>query len=212
MTSEQTVLLGLLISTIVTIVGWAVTVATQMRILRETQKSNQLERELAVFRERLATVRGITSTLLELSTSYHELIAMFASSHFDFEAGARLMTTLNAKSLKLAKILYDPGFCSIRDLLPAEQAEQIYEQFENASDLAAEFHAKATAINPLNRALDTALRESASRALGVSRLFIQTANMFADTFAVLDRKLATGDTRPLPLMTRFLRRLGFKRA
>jgi len=160
--------------------------------LRETTTSQQLERELAVFRERLATIRGFTSTLLDESASYHELIAMLLSRGFDFEKAAKLIERMNAKTLELAKILYDPAFRAIRDLLPPDHSKRVFDQLKKASDEAAAYHASAVAINPLTPNLATALRDSADRALQVSRELIRTADMFADAFAVLDKNLAEG--------------------
>ena len=160
--------------------------------MRETTKSQQLERELAIFRERLATIRGFTSILLDESASYHELIVMLRSRTFDFEKGTKLIERMNAKSLELAKVLYDPAFRAIRDLLPPEHSKRVNDQLQKASDEAAAYHASAGTLNPLNPNLATALRDSADQALQVSREMIRTADMFADAFAVLDKNLAEG--------------------
>ena len=192
MTPNQTALLGLLISSFITILGWAVTACIQWRILRETRKSQRLERELAVFRERLTTVRNITSTLLEESALYLELITMLVSSHFDFDTGANLIQKLNTKGLELAKNLYDPAFRSIRDLLPEEHAKRLYNQLKKASEMGTAYHASAVGLNPLTPRLEEALRQSANQALEVSKQLIKTADMFADAFAFLDRTLAEG--------------------
>jgi len=209
MTPDQIALLGLLISSIVTIIGWAVTAHIQLRILRETRKSQQLERELAVFRERMATVRDITSTLLEESASYHELIAMLVSGHFNFDTGANLIQQLNTKGLELAKSLYDPAFRSIRDLLPEEHAERLYNQLKKASEMGAAYHASAVGINPLTPRLDEVLRESANQALEVSKQLIKTADMFADAFAFLDKTLAKAQPPEPSIFCRVFRRLAF---
>ena len=192
MTAEQIALLGLLVSTLVTAAGWIFTASVQRRILRETTKSQQLERELAVFRERLATVRGITSALLDQSASYHELIAQLLAPGFDFDEGASLIRQLVTKGLELAKVLYDPAFRAIRDLLPEAHSKRIFDQLKKATDSGTAYHTSAAALNPLTPNLSVALRESAEHALQVSRELIRTADMFADAFAVLDKNLAKG--------------------
>jgi hypothetical protein len=192
MTAEQIALLGLLISTLVTSAGWIFTASVQRRILKETTKSQQLERELAVFRERLATVRGMTSTLLDQSASYHALVSQLLAPGFDFDEGAVLIQQLNAKGLELSKILYDPAFRAVRDLLPPDHSKRIFDQLKKATDVGAAYHTSAVALSPLTPNLSAALRGSAQHALQVSRELIRTADMFADAFAVLDKNLAKG--------------------
>lgn len=172
MTSEQIVLLGLLISSLVIVIGWAVTASIRRRNLREKQKSQQLERELAVFRESLATFRGMTSSLLDHVDLYHQLIALLVSGQFSFESGAVLIEQLNAKGLKLVKILYDPAFRSISDLLPEDHAERLHTQLKKASEMASEYQADASSLSPITPRLDVALREFADQALKVSRELI----------------------------------------
>jgi hypothetical protein len=207
MSSEQIVLLGLFINSLVTILGWAITASVQRRILKETLKGQQLERELAIFRERLAMVRGITSTLLDQSASYNELIVIIVSGHFDFEKGAKLIQSLNVKAFELAKILYDPALRSIRDLLPKDNAEGLYNQLKMTNEMIATYHASAAGLNPFTPKLDVALHDFADQALEISRQLIKTANMFADGFAFLDKTLAT-DHAPQPsALSRLLLRL-----
>jgi len=193
MNPEQIALLGLLISTIVTAAGWIFTASVQRKILRETAKYQHLERELAVFRERLALVRGITSGLLDQSNVYMQLIAMFLSPGFDFEEAGKLIAAEAPKTIALAKVLYDPAFRRMRDLLPEDHAKRLIDSLKNSSDQAAAFHAWAVGLDPLTPNLRALLNEAADRAIAVARGMIRTADMFADAFAVLEKRLVSAE-------------------
>ncbi len=122
-----------------------------------------------------------------------KLIAMFLAPGFDFEEAGRLLVTEGPKSIELAKVLYDPSFRSMRDLLPEDHAKRLFDSLKGSSEQAAAFHAWATGINPLTPRLSDVLKEAANRALEVARGMIRTADMFADAFAVLDKRLASGE-------------------
>jgi hypothetical protein len=196
MSSEAIALVGLSISSLITVVGWGVTAYIQHRILNETTKAQQIERDVAVFRERLSTVRSITGTLLDQTSLYAQLVALALSGRFNLGEGGAIITSLGAKGLELAKLLYDPSFRAIRDLLPEEHSRLVFEQLNKAAESAAKFHAEAA---PLGTAIPFSpenLQSLASRALGLVKEFTATANLFADAFAVLDKSLASG--RGLP--------------
>ena len=192
MSAETIALIALAVSTIVTIIGWTVTGKLQRRILDETNKAHRIDREVAVFRERLATVRSITSTLLDQVSLYAELVAMALSGTFNLEEGGELIKRLNGKSLDLVKSLYDPEFRAIRDLLPEEHSKTVYDQLKKATDLSTKFHAEAVGLGTAKLINTTSLQELASGALAVLREFTISANLYADAFAILDRDLASG--------------------
>jgi len=168
-TSDQIALLSLLISTIITTVGWIFTASFQRRILRESASSQQLERELAVFRERFTLVRGVTGGLLEQSNAYMQLIAMFLSPGFDFEEDGNLLRAEGPKTFELAKVLSDPAFRSMRGLLPGDHAKRLLDGLKASSDKAPAFHAWATSITPLTPNLTDVFKEAASRAQEVAK-------------------------------------------
>ena len=192
MSAETIALIALAVSTLVTSIGWLVTGRLQHRILKEANKAQRIEREVAVFRERLTTVRTITSTLLDQMSLYVELVAMVLSGTFNLNEGGALILRLNEKSLDLVKILYDPQFRAIRDLLPEDHSKTVYDQLKKATDLSSKFHADAVPLGTVKPITAANLQELAARALAVSREYIVTANLFADSFAVLDRNLASG--------------------
>jgi hypothetical protein len=192
MTAEDIALIALVISTLVTIIGWGVTARLQHRILIETNKAQRIEREVAVFRERLATVRTITTTLIDQMSLYAELVAMALTGTFNLQEGGALIKRLNEKGLELVKALYDPQFRAIRDLLPEDRSKLIYDQLKKATDLSSRFHADAVPLGTAKPITPDSLLELATRALDVSREFTVTANLFADAFAVLDSDLASG--------------------
>jgi len=191
--ASEIALLGLLISTLVTAAGWIYTGSVQRRILRETTKSQRLERELAVFRERLALVRGITDGLLEQSNLYMKLVAMFLAPGFDFEEAGALLLNEGPSTFQVPKVLYDPSFRSLRDLLPGDHSKRVYDSLKESSDMAAAFHAWAGTLSPLTPNLPEALTDAANRAIAVARAMIRTADVIADAFAILDKRLSSGE-------------------
>ena len=192
MSGEEVALLGLILSSLITIVGWGVTALIQQRILKQTNKTQRIEREVAVFRERLSTVRGITSTLLDQVGLYSQLVAMVLSGQFNLVEGGQIIAQLNTKGLDLSKLLYDPAFRAIRDLLQEEHSKRLFDQLKKAADLGAQFHADAAPLGTMKPVTPANLQSLASGALAVSEEFVSTANLFADAFAVLDKSLASG--------------------
>jgi hypothetical protein len=193
MGAENIAILGLAISTLVTIIGWLYTASVQRTILAETAKHKDLERELGVFRIRLETIRGITSLLIEQSSLYHKIIAMVITSTFTFEVGGDIVAELNKKGLELGKLLYDPAFRSLRDQLPEEHAKLLFDQLKGTTDSATEFHTLAASVTPATPDLPDRLDSLAEKALSVARQMISTAGMFADAFAALDKRLSAGE-------------------
>lgn len=192
MSGEDIALLGLALSSLITIVGWGATAVIQQRILKQTNKAQRIEREVAVFRERLSTVRAITSSLLDQMGLYTQLVAMVLSGQFNKIEGGRIIGQLNTKGLELFKLLYDPGFRAIQGLLPEEHSKLIFDQLKKATDLVTQFHAEAAPLGSTKPITPAYLQSLAAGAMAVSREFVTTANMFADAFAVLDRNLASG--------------------
>ncbi len=192
MSAESIALLGLILSTLITLWGWRVTATTQDRILKETTKIQRIDREVAAFRERLSTVRGITGTLLDQECLYAEFAAMVLSGQFNMTEGAEISKQLTAKGIELDKLLYDPGFRAIRALLSAEHSERINEQLRSVIGLSAKFHGSAAALGTAEPSTQAQLKDLAAGALAMSRECARAADLLADQFAVLDRVLASG--------------------
>jgi hypothetical protein len=110
MTPEQISVINLKITTFITIIGWAVTIIIQFIILSKTKKTEQLNRELAVFRERLNIIKEINSSLVSLTTPFLKLVAYIISGHFNFDEIAKIIGEENEAFPNLLKLLYDPEF------------------------------------------------------------------------------------------------------
>lgn len=190
---ENVTLFGLLFTTSVTILGWLYTAYNQQKILEETRKSQNLDRELAVFRERLGIIRGITATLLDLRTPYIELFASIQSGQFAFEAGALILQNGNTHDQDFLKILYDPAFRSMLELLPEEKCQGVYDQLEKVRKMISDFHVSAVDLSPGSTpGFSTRLSVRANSARLIAEELIKTANLLADEFAFLDKSLASG--------------------
>lgn len=189
---ENVTLFGLLFTAIVTILGWLYTAYNQQKILEETRKSQNLDRELAVFRERLEIIRGITATLLDLRTPYIELFASIQSGQFAFETGVLTLQNGNTHDQDFLKILYDPAFRSMLELLPEEKCQGVYDQLEKVRKMISDFHVSAVGPPPGAQGFSARLSMRANSARLIAEELIKTANLLADEFAFLDKSLASG--------------------
>lgn len=192
MKPEQIALAALVVNSLITIIGWTVTAFIQKRILKETKKNQQLERELAVFRERIKTVQGIISYLIDASMSYMKLTVMLRSGRFNFEEGTKLLQALDEKDREFTKTIFDPTYRSIRDLLPKAVAESLGDQLTYTLDLLEKFHTSQIGLKARISNLNSVLQDSGEKAYEISQQLMKTADIFAAAFAYLDKILATG--------------------
>lgn len=191
MTNEVITIFGLLITTAVTMLGWWYTATMQRKLLEESQKSHNLDRELAVFRARLAIIRGTTATLLDLVESYAQLFALIQTGQFTLESGATAFGS-DTSSRELMKVLYDPGFRSMIKLLPDQDHEAIQNRLENMTAMLAGFHANNLGLSPLAPDYAKRLNKMSADALAITNELKYVADLLADKFAFLDSALATG--------------------
>ncbi len=150
MSIEQLTFLGILFTALVTIVGWIYTASVQIHILRETTRTQNLNRELGVFRDRLTTIRNITSALIERSFYFLELEARIRSGVFDFDKETSRMADTLPKTLEMSKFLYDPAFRSVINLLTDEKGKRLQDQFLRTVELNVEFHSFARNAKLIN--------------------------------------------------------------
>jgi hypothetical protein len=202
MTPEQLTLYGISITALVTIVGWIYTATVQYRILRETKKSQSLERELAVFRERLTTIRNITSALIERGMYYIELESRIRTGLFDFDKEAAIMESKRSNEADFRKALYDPSFRSIVSLLPEQEGNELNSQYLKTIDSTIGFKSVAGKLNRLTPNINASLSALADQAHEISRQYFDTAESFAVTFAILDKNLAGGNQPKLSIFRR----------
>jgi hypothetical protein len=148
MTPEQIAVLGLIVTTIITAVGWGITTIVQFIILRKTKQTQDLDRELAVFRERLNTIKKINSSLIALTTPYLKLTTLFYSNHFTFEEGRKIMEEMKTEST-LGEILYDPEYRMLQNLLPKEKADMLDSQITKIGTKSSIFHGLASSLSSL---------------------------------------------------------------
>jgi hypothetical protein len=193
MNTEAITMIGLLITTAVTILGWLYTAATQRKILDEGRKSHKLDRELAVFRERLSIIRGITATLIDLSIPYSELFALIHTGQFTLDSGAAALRGGDASPKDLMKILSDPGFRSMLTLLPAPERELVETRLSKLTTMLGAFHAHNVGLSPITADYAARLSEIGNTALAVSNELTDVADLLAEEFAFLDRALAKGE-------------------
>jgi hypothetical protein len=197
MNTEKITILALFISTLITIIGWIYTASVQKHILKETRKSQSIDREITIFRERLATVRDTTSVLLDMSMSYQELVALIGSGQFTFESGSTILSDLIYKEKMFYKILVDPAFRTMQSLLPQESALKLHSLTTKANEMMVNLHASAIGLSPLTPDLNIKLKMLSDDALQLSIILINTADTLANDFAILDKSLAHGqELRP----------------
>ncbi|MCX6643736.1 MAG: hypothetical protein NT043_00805 [Candidatus Bathyarchaeota archaeon] len=190
MTPEQIALLNIRITTIITILGWGITALIQIIILRKSTKSQQLERELAVFRERLKTIKRINSSLIASATPYLKLATLFFSDHFTFEQGNEIVQEMKDSST-LSEILYDPEFQMLQNLLSKERADILDSQLVKIGSLGSTFFNASSQLSPLN--LNPAILQKLGQdAINIVRELTNTAKMFSEEYSILDKNLASG--------------------
>jgi hypothetical protein len=192
MNTETIAILGLLISTAVTILGWLYTAMLQRRILEESQKSRNLDRELAVFRERLSIIRGVTATLVDLSNPYAELFALIQTGQFTLDSGAAAIRRSDASAPELMKVLNDPGFRSMLKLLPDKEHQVIQVRLDNMTAMLADLHASNLGLSPILPDYADRLNNISNTALAAANELKNVADLLADAFAFLDGALVTG--------------------
>jgi len=192
MTPEIIAFLGVLVSTSITIVGWIYTARIQHRILDENRKAQRIDRELAAFRERLSTVREIINSILEQTHLYTNLAALFVTRSFTFNEGDPIITSLVSKSKEFYKILYDPEFISIQNLLPEEKRNEIVALLNTAMSHMSDYHSSAAWLNLSDPNIASKINELANGALSINKDLFNLVKILSSTYAVLDNKLASG--------------------
>ena len=125
---------------------------------------------------------------------YYQLIILLLSEDFDFDEGGDFLQQMQDKSRNLAKFLYDPSFRILRNQLPKELAVKLNTQFQKTIDIATKFHMDAGTLSPLTPSLEIVLRKTASEAIGLTREFIITADLFAEIFAYKDQSMSKEDS------------------
>ena len=118
---------------------------------------------------------------------------MFLAPGFDFEEAGALLLNEGPSTFQVPKVLYDPSFRSLRDLLPGDHSKRVYDSLKESSDMAVAFHAWAGTLSPRTPNLPEALTDAANRAIAVARAMIRTADVIADAFAILDKRLSSGE-------------------
>jgi len=189
-TADQINSIGIAITALVTIIGWIYTASVQKNILRETIKTQKFERELGVFRERLINIRNLTSNFIDQSISYSKLVVTLQAEHFDKSYAFQLLTDLSVKEHDLEKILYDPSFRSITNMLPQNNSDKLLGEFEKTTMMISAFHKDALGKLKSNSQETEFINILANKALNISQNLNTIANMFAIEFANLDRGLA----------------------
>lgn len=190
---EILTIIALIISTTVTIWGWIYTSNAQRKILAATRKSQNLDRELAVFRERLNVIRGINATLIDLTEPYSQLYALINSGQFTMDTGSAALQSGGTSAQDLYKILYDPAFRSMLEMLPDSNCDAVYAKMENMRRMISEFHASALGLYPSNPDFGAKLAVLSSGAFSVVHELKSTAELLANEFAFLDKSLASGE-------------------
>jgi hypothetical protein len=191
MTNEQLTLLGILLTVLVTIIGWIYTASVQNTILRETQKAHNLNREIIVFRERLNTIKDITSKLVSQSASYNELATLIKSGRFRIENIVDMLNRLVNENFEITKYFVDPMYRSICKLLSDKDFERLGKQVGKLLDSIDLLDTYKMNLNPLPSQLDQGLIIIADQAESISGEMMDTANIFADLFADLDKHISS---------------------
>jgi hypothetical protein len=186
------------IALVVTIVGWIVTGSQQRTILRETRKYERLDRDLAVYRARMDKASEFTRGLMDAADKWGKLSRLAKALLDEGQASSFQVLSqqtgvyqeaMEAKRLPL-QMLYDPQFRTLRDLLPPEIAKKLYDSLKASSSLTIKLIDNTYFMEPGDKNVADGVQQFSTQGLKIADSLVQTADLFADAFAALDRKLA----------------------
>ncbi len=180
----------LYLTPVITLIGWAFTFFLQRSILGQNRKYQKSDRDLSNFRERLSIINGIISSNIVITQEYTKLSFMFRSGKFDFEEGGKILLELSPHTLKLASLMYDPGFRSLQNLLPQESSKKIYDSISDTYSKITNFHMKSIKIDEFTPNLQTELDFLNGVIIDIIPNLMHLNDLLSRFYAELDIQLA----------------------
>jgi hypothetical protein len=153
--------LVLIITSLITILGWGSTFLIQRKILSETQKSQKKDREVNTFRARLPLIKEINNELFSMNLEFKSLQSLIKSTHFTVPEGTKILGKILDPLVRFRKLQFDLEFRSMQSYLPTKKAQEIYEKIKLINNLISEF-GKVAILDEEDRTRDKEVFETLS--------------------------------------------------
>ena len=123
MDSTEVTILGLVITSLITIAGWGVTYWKQKQILEEQRKHSRADRELMAFRERARTVSEMTTRLTSISIIADSLAQLVSRGAGTSEEHNRAFSHLMSELSEISMLASTHDFRIVRDAVGVEKVK-----------------------------------------------------------------------------------------
>lgn len=189
----------LLITVLVTIVGWIFTGSQQLTIVRETRKYQRKDRDLAIFRIRMDKASELTKALVLNGNKWMSLSSLaFAILDLDIkdiqsqeENLLSIYKEVGETRSNIHFIIYDPQYRALRNLLEKRSAEKLDAALKESALQTQSFFSKTMNIDFSNPNIKTDIKYISEEAKNIGYKLIDVTNLFANAFAELDTLLTT---------------------